>query len=398
MDFQPQGKPPLLVRPRFVQSSLLAFALVVTVGGCSSGGGGASGSGGSNSGSGGSSASGGNNGSGSGGSQGSGGRASSGGATGSGGASNGSGGNNASGGSSSGGSSSGGASSGGAVGSGGTSSSGGTVGSGGTASGGAVGSGGTTGAGGGQGGSTATGSGGPSGGGGVADCATLPLCDSFESGSTLNATLWTTIPSSPGGTATIDSMGAHGSAHSLKVASTDRLYLRNSTVIGTLGDVVHVRYYARFGTALAAGHGALIVTHPMAVDQYSQSNELRFGSQDNVFHWNTDSDAANIPDVSPNGDAASFKPVANQWYCIELIINTNGHLNVSIDGTDIPGLTMDGVATANVDQSWISSGSTSLSRYAKFADFNFGWQSYGGGALTVWYDDVALSASPIGCY
>jgi hypothetical protein len=30
-------------------------------------------------------------------------------------------------------------------------------------------------------------------------------------------------------------------------------------------------------------------------------------------------------------------------------------------------------------------------------DFDFGWQSHGGGALTVWYDDVSLSSSPIGC-
>lgn len=150
-------------------------------------------------------------------------------------------------------------------------------------------------------------------------------------------------------------------------------------------------------TALASGHGALIVTHPTMVDQYSQSNELRFGSQDSVFHWNTDSDSANIPDVSPSGDAASFMPAANTWYCVELTINTGGNLSVSVDGMDQPGLKDDGVPTANIDQSWIMSGSSSLSRYSALADFNFGWDSYGAGALTLWYDDVAISASPIGC-
>jgi hypothetical protein len=149
-------------------------------------------------------------------------------------------------------------------------------------------------------------------------------------------------------------------------------------------------------TALAQGHGSMIVTHSMMVDQYSQSNELRFGSQDMVFHWNTDSDAANIPDVSPNGDAASFRPEANTWYCIELTINTNGHLNVSIDGADQPGLTADGVGTPDIDQQWFT-GTQSTMRYTALADFNFGWQSYGSGAMTAWFDDVALSASPIGC-
>jgi hypothetical protein len=249
---------------------------------------------------------------------------------------------------------------------------------------------------GGTGGASTGGGGGSTGG--ATTCGSLPLCDDFETTAAQgppNPALWTLVPSSATG-ATLDTIGAHGSAHSLKVVSSDRLYLRNSTVIGTLGPVVHVRFYARFATALAEGHGALIVTHPMPVDQYSQQNELRFGSQSNVFHWNTDSDAANLPDVSPNGSAASFKPMPNQWYCIELTINTNGHLNTVIDGTDIAGLTEDGTPTPDIDQSWVNS-PQSLDRYKMFADFNFGWQSYGGGPLTVWYDDVALSSSLIGC-
>jgi hypothetical protein len=246
-------------------------------------------------------------------------------------------------------------------------------------------------------GASSAGSGGN--GGAATSCAALALCDSFEDtavGSPPKSSLWTLVPSAASGSATVDAIGAHGSSHSLKVVSPDRLFLRNTTVIGTLGPVVHVRFYLRLGSTLADGHGALVVTHPMLVDQYSQSNELRFGSQGQVFHWNTDSDAANLPDVSPNGNAASVKPAANTWYCIELAINSNGHLNVAIDGTDAPGLTEDGTATPDIDQSWVGS-SASLARYMTFADFNFGWQSYGGGALTVWYDDVALSASPIGC-
>jgi hypothetical protein len=246
------------------------------------------------------------------------------------------------------------------------------------------------------GGVTGAATGGASGGG----CAALPLCDTFETtavGAAPSASLWTQIPAAASGTATIDAIGARGSARSLKVVSADRLYLRNSTVIGTLGPVVHVRFFARFASALGGGHGAMVVTHPVAVDQYTQQPELRFGSQDMVFHWNTDTDQANLPDVSPNGDAASFRPVANTWYCVELTINRgNGHLNVSIDGADVPGLTEDGVATPDIDQAWVGS-TLSLSRYAAFADFNIGWQSYGAGAQTIWFDDIALAGAPIGC-
>ncbi len=227
------------------------------------------------------------------------------------------------------------------------------------------------------------------------DCASLPLCDDFETGSAPNSATWTTVPSSASGVS-IDSIGAHGSGHSLKVVSSDRLYLRNSTAIGKLGAVAYVHFYVRFAMTLASGHGAMVVTHPTAVDQYSQSNELRFGSQDMVFHWNTDSDAANVPDVSPNGDAASFKPMADTWYCVNLVINTNGHLNVSIDDMAQAGLTVDGTPTADIDQAWLGS-SASLMRYTALADFNVGWDSYGAGAMTMWYDDVALSTAPIAC-
>ena len=31
------------------------------------------------------------------------------------------------------------------------------------------------------------------------------------------------------------------------------------------------------------------------------------------------------------------------------------------------------------------------------ADIRFGWESYGVGADTLWYDDIAVSTSKIGC-
>ncbi len=95
-------------------------------------------------------------------------------------------------------------------------------------------------------GAAGTATAGASGGTGTGtDCGALPLCDTFEDtavGSPAKSSLWTLVPSAASGSATVDSIGAHGSGHSLKVVSPDRRFLRNTSVIGTLGAVVHVRF------------------------------------------------------------------------------------------------------------------------------------------------------------
>jgi hypothetical protein len=142
-----------------------------------------------------------------------------------------------------------------------------------------------------------------------------------------------------------------------------------------------------------------MVTHPTT--DFSESNELRLGSQMGqtvALHWNVANDAANLPMIY-NGDPASFTPGINTWYCVEATINTsNGHLNVSVDGTDISGLTNDGVATATLDADWVNAGTSVTRFYTALADFNLGWRNFNGSdAITVWFDDVALSSGPIGC-
>jgi hypothetical protein len=289
---------------------------------------------------------------------------------------------------------------GGSVGSGGTVSTGGVKGTGGSGTGGSAGSAATGGKGGGAAGST--GSGGSAGSGPV-PCNSLPFCDDFENdtvGGAPSASLWTVINGNNGANsaASIDGMGAHGSGKSVKITTSNRFWLRNSSVIGTLGSVVHARFYVQFGTTLPTGHSGIFSTDPSKLDMYTDQPQLRFGVQDSVFHWNTNTDAANIPDVSPQGDALSLKPAINTWYCVELVMNSsNGHLSVSIDGNDVPGLDEDGVATANVDASWVAS-TASIAIYNAFAEFNIGWVPFNGGSETLWFDDVALSAGPIGCY
>ena len=91
------------------------------------------------------------------------------------------------------------------------------------------------------------------------------------------------------------------------------------------------------------------------------------GTQDGALHWNTDAEAANLPDVSPQGKTASFAPAANTWDCAELTINkSNGHLDFLRDGQQVAGLVNDGTPTQNIDQGWISS--NSAMRYQQMVD------------------------------
>ena len=279
---------------------------------------------------------------------------------------------------------------------------GGVTGTGGSGTGGASGGSGGGAGKGGTGGTAGKGGAGTSGTGGSAGgCASLPLCETFESstvGGAPNTALWTVINGNGSSdTATIDSIGANGTSKSVMIKSGDRIYIRNSSVIATLGPVVHARFYVRFMMALPGSHAAFMATHPTPADQYTQTPEFRLGSQDMVLHWNNTQGDVNIPDVSPQGDALSLMPAANTWYCLELTINTsNGHLNVSVNGNDVAGLTEDGVSTANVDDSWLGTGNVT-STYSTLADFSLGWASYGGGGMNLWFDEIALSPNPIGC-
>ena len=53
----------------------------------------------------------------------------------------------------------------------------------------------------------------------------------------------------------------------------------------------------------------------------------------------------------------------------------------------------DGVATQDIDGQWLGRANWRPS----LTDFRIGWEAYGNGADTLWYDDVALGSSRIGC-
>jgi hypothetical protein len=410
---------------RFGSPSMILLVLAMGAAGAScasNGSGGTNGSGGNSSGSGGSHASGGSTGSG-GSNNGSGGANSSGGNTGSGGGTS-TGGNTGSGGSTA---------SGGNTGSGGSTASGGNTGTGGNGSGGSTATGGSNGTGGnGSGGATATGgstgtggasaiggangTGGGAGGsaGAAGGCAGLPLCDNFDSqtaGSAPDASLWTMIGAktcSTQGTPwpfAVDSTQSHSPPNSMKVQGGDScgpLMLNTSAFTKLTGNDVYGRFYMRLSDTSMTFDHAFLMALGLTTGTFSTSNQDSYlqlasegaGNATNVFMWQT-SDGNILPDKNTTGGAASTYPKANTWTCVEFHTSqSTGALETWVDGNAVSGLTViPGTTskTSSVNDQW-----KAPSPFMP-TSIGFGWTVFSGENLTIWFDDIAVSATRIGC-
>lgn len=364
-------------------STLCLFGLVAcgSGGASNAGSGGATATGGSGTSTGGSTGSGGSMGSGgkvgSGGSTGSGGTTASGGATASGG-SKGTGGASASGGlTGSGGTTS----SGGTTATGGVSASGGTTATGGTAAGGQSGTGGAA-AGGSKGSGGASSGGGTSGGGCI-------ICDDFESGTTLDAAKWVidTSQGAAAGKVEIVSGGAHGSG---KAAKASGGYIKVAAATGLFSTVpLHffMRVNMKFDMAQPSGH----VTY-MMLDDKTKMGELRIGAQNGGMIWNYSTTDSILPDY--NAAAMSLSPPANEWHCFEFEIDGNAPaMHVWMDGTESMQMLLDSTATSGIDDRWMRD---MPGWKPDITNFAFG-EGYPAGSISTWFDDIAISASRVGC-
>jgi hypothetical protein len=119
---------------------------------------------------------------------------------------------------------------------------------------------------------------------------------------------------------------------------------------------------------------------------------LRIGGQSKILMYNRESDDATLPDLSPQGIAASVALPTGTWECFEYHLGTDGRIETWLNGNAIAGLTeKPGVANPNAGQ-WQRS-----SIIPKITAVYFGWESYGNDVITFWYDDITLSGSRVGC-
>jgi hypothetical protein len=226
-----------------------------------------------------------------------------------------------------------------------------------------------------------------------AGCPSGAFCDGFENQTgPAPAGDWALkFPNCQGsGSAVVDTATAHSGGKSIRVDG--RAGYCNHVFLGTsrgiTGQALYARFFVRHKTALPDAH----VTFLAMKDNGDGGKDLRMGGQNRALQFNRESDDATLPEQSPAGVALSVPLPVGQWTCAEFGI-TGSELRTWVNGTEVAGLHADGTPTPDVDAQWLRRGTWRPVP----ADFRLGWESYGTGDDTLWFDDVVLSSSRIGC-
>lgn len=193
------------------------------------------------------------------------------------------------------------------------------------------------------------------------------------------------------GTASIDSSVARSGSRSLRINGAvgycNHVFVQADGAVTGSG-ATYLRFWVRHTTALPTSH----VTFLAMKDANDNGKDLRMGGQNGALQWNRASDDATLPEQSPNGVALSKPLPTNQWSCVEALVDPAGRLTTWLDGSEVTGLVADGTPTHDVDSQWLNKAWS-----PRLVDLKLGWESYGDGADTLWYDDVVVSSSRTGC-
>lgn len=230
----------------------------------------------------------------------------------------------------------------------------------------------------------------------AAACAADGFCEDFESQTGPQPSgRWSfqAADCSGTGTVTVDTAVAHGGTTSLRVNGGEG-YCNHAFAGTALDDVpagsgLYVRFWVRHTTALPAQH----VTFLAMQDTHTRDTDLRMGGQNAALQWNRESDDATLPAQSPAGVALSEPLPVDTWSCLEFRVEPAGRLQTWLDGESVEGLIVDDTPTQDVDAQWLNGGTWQPA----LADLRLGWESYGQGTDTLWYDDVAVGTDRVGC-
>jgi len=216
------------------------------------------------------------------------------------------------------------------------------------------------------------------------------LSEGFESG--WDQTAWPTYAKdcSQGGKVTLDSSTAHSGKNSIRVDGAGGYcgHIFVGTTKVPSGDV-YVRTWLKASKAFTDSHVSFIT---MPDSAQGSGKHLRIGGQSKILMYNRESDDATLPDLSPNGIAASKALPAGQWQCFEYHLGTDGSVETWLNNVTVAGLTVKpGTSNPNAAQ-WQRS-----SVKPKISGIYFGWESYGGDTNTFWYDDIVIGSTRAGC-
>ena len=229
-----------------------------------------------------------------------------------------------------------------------------------------------------------------------AGCAGATVCSGFEdqTGTAPTGDWQTVTPNCPGtGTAAIDTAVAYSGTRSLRIDGRagycNHVFVGPTRTSPRSAPSCTSGMRVRHTTALPAAH----VTFLTFADARTGGKELRIGGQNGALQWNRESDDATLPVQSPAGVAQSAALPTGRWVCLRFQIDTTQQaMRTYLDDVEVAGLHLDGVPTQDVDEQWLV-----RSTAPRPTTFRLGWESYGVGDDTLWFDDVALGSSPIAC-
>lgn len=238
-------------------------------------------------------------------------------------------------------------------------------------------------------------------------CSGLALCDGFETdtvGAAPSAALWSIVTgcgqNDPASTVTVDNSQQYTGKNSVKVVggtNTCGPIFSNNGAFKSLGPSIYGRFYARFSVPTQSSHsmfmGLGFETDGGVPAQVNDNLEMT--GQYGVYVWN-------LHDTTLPNTAPSASTPVNTWACFEFHTDaTTGDLDTWIGGTttdtSVAPMSFDPDATAvqaGVNSSW-----NSYTRPIPFqpTSISFGWVTFGGSAATVWFDDIAIGTTRIGC-
>jgi hypothetical protein len=225
------------------------------------------------------------------------------------------------------------------------------------------------------------------------------FCDGFENqASTTPGGRWSVVTPDCGGsgTALITSAQQHAGAAALAINGRgtycNHVFVSDSTDMASASPTWYVRFWMKHTAPLPTNHTTFLAMN----DSAHNNTDLRLGAQNGALVWNRESDDATLPAQSPAGVAQSIVVPTGVWACVEFSVDgSSGQIHTWYNGNPVPGLTADGVATPDIDNQWL--GGSGGSWRPQLTDLKLGWENYSNGDDNLWFDDVVLSRSHIGC-
>lgn len=229
-----------------------------------------------------------------------------------------------------------------------------------------------------------------------AECGDAAVCEDFENqtGPAPAGDWQFTAPDCQGtGTAAVDTEIAHSGTRSLRLDGQagycNHAFVASTADLSSVGPVLYVRMWVRHTTPLPAAH----VTFVSMPDSSQDGKALRIGGQNGALQWNRETDDATLPAQSPVGVGLSRPLPTDSWQCLRFAVDTSAPgLDTWLDDEQVPGLHADGVPTQDIDAQWLS-----RTTPPRPTALRLGWESYGTGDDTLWFDDVAVGSTPVGC-